>query len=146
LTQITPVAIIPPVHISPEAQSLFPRIYEVVKQVPWGRVTTYGAVAQVVGPGCDARLVGYAMAGVNDPDVPWQRVINAKGAISPRAGRGAEIQRKRLEAEGVAFDERGRIDFERFGWRGPDPDWAAQHGFYTLPPTEQSPSQSSMFD
>jgi methylated-DNA-protein-cysteine methyltransferase-like protein len=133
------------VNISPEAQSLFPRIYEVVKQVPWGKVTTYGAVAQIVGAGCDARLVGYAMAGVNDPEVPWQRVINAKGMISPRAGRGADIQRKRLEAEGVEFDERVRIDFDRFGWRGPDPEWAAQHGYHALKQSEEKPIQPDLF-
>ena len=133
-------------NISPEAQSLFPRIYEVVKQVPWGQVTTYGAVAQIVGAGCDARLVGYAMAGVNDPEVPWQRVINAKGTISPRAGRGAELQRKRLEAEGVEFDERERIDLDRFGWRGPDPDWASQFGYQTLMSREEKPDQPGLFD
>ena len=131
--------------ITPQLEALFPRIYEVVKQVPWGNVTTYGAVAQIVGAGCDARLVGYAMAGVNDPDVPWQRVINAKGTISPRAGRGAEIQRRRLEGEGVEFDEHGRVDFERFGWRGPDPDWARQHGYQTLKPKEDKPNQASLF-
>ena len=133
-------------NITPELEALFPRIYEVVKQVPWGTVTTYGAVAQIVGAGCDARLVGYAMAGVNDPDVPWQRVINAQGKISPRAGRGAEIQRKRLEAEGVEFDERGRIDLDRFGWRGPDAEWARQHGYHTLQPKEEKPGQASLFD
>ena len=131
-------------NITPELEALFPRIYEVVKQVPWGTVTTYGAVAQIVGAGCDARLVGYAMAGVNDPDVPWQRVINAQGKISPRAGRGAEIQRKRLEAEGVEFDERGRVDFERFGWRGPDPEWATQRGYHALKPNDERPDQLNL--
>ncbi len=135
----------PAVDISPEAQSLFPRIYEVVKQVPWGTVTTYGSVAQIVGAGCDARMVGYAMAGVSDPEVPWQRVINAKGTISPRAGRGAELQRKRLEAEGVEFDARSRIDLDRFGWRGPDPEWAKQRGYHTLRPGEEKPDQPSLF-
>lgn len=132
--------------LSAEQKSLFPRIYEVVKQVPWGKVTTYGAVAQIVGAGCDARLVGYAMAGVSDPEVPWQRVINAQGKISPRAGRGAEIQRKRLEAEGVEFDERGRIDFDRFGWSGPDPEWAAQRGYHTLMSKQNKPDQPGLFD
>jgi len=134
------------VDISPEAQSLFPRVYEVVKQAPWGKVTTYGAVAQIVGRGCDARLVGYAMAGLRDDDVPWQRVINAQGKISPRAGRGADIQRMRLEAEGVEFDERGRIDFDRFGWGGPDPEWAREHGYHTLNPKEDGPDQPGLFD
>jgi len=143
LTPLPAAIIMPAVHIDPQLQSLFPRIYDVVKQVPWGKVTTYGAIAQIVGAGCDARLVGYAMAGVNDPEVPWQRVINAKGTISPRAGRGAEIQHKRLEAEGVEFDERGRIDLNRFAWRGPDPEWARQHGYHTLKASDE-PDQPSL--
>lgn len=101
-------------------RQLFLRIYRVVEQVPRGTVTTYGSVAKFVGAGCDARLVGYAMAGVQDASVPWHRVINAKGKISSRAGRGAEIQRKRLEAEGIDFDTRGRIDLEKYDWSGPD--------------------------
>jgi methylated-DNA-protein-cysteine methyltransferase-like protein len=134
-----------PGNLRPELEALFPRIYEIVKLVPWGQVTTYGNVASIVGAGCDARLVGYAMAGVNDPEVPWQRVINAKGTISPRAGRGAEIQRKRLEAEGVEFDERNRIDLNRFGWRGPDPEWAKEHGYHPLKQDDAAPDQPSLF-
>jgi methylated-DNA-protein-cysteine methyltransferase-like protein len=132
--------------VTPELEALFPRIYEVVKQVPRGQVTTYGAIAQIVGRGCEARLVGYAMAGVDDPDVPWQRVINAQGKISPRAGRGAELQRMRLEAEGITFDARGRIDLERFGWSGPDAAWAAQHGYQTMKAKEDKSSQPGLFD
>lgn len=113
-------------------EKLFARIYEVVKLVPRGQVTTYGDVATIVGEGCDARLVGYAMAGLKDDDVPWQRVINSQGKISVRPGRGADIQRKRLEAEGIAFDTRGRVDLARYSWRGPDAEWAKQHGYQTL--------------
>jgi methylated-DNA-protein-cysteine methyltransferase related protein len=128
-----------------QIQHFAPRIYEVVKQVPPGRVTTYGAVAQVVGEeGCDARLVGAAMALVKDPEVPWQRVVNAKGTISTRNERAMLAQRQRLEAEGVTFDARDRIDLERFGWRGPDPDWAAQHGYHLLP-SQEEPDQPSLF-
>ena len=134
------------VDFTPAQKALFARIYEVVKQVPWGQATTYGDVAKIVGAGCDARLVGYAMAGVDDPDVPWQRVINAQGKISPRAGRGPELQRKRLEVEGVEFGSRGRIDLNRFGWRGPDPEWASAHGFQTLAPKEEPPTQPGLFD
>ena len=136
----------PFVHISPDAEKLFPRIFEIARQVPRGSVTTYGAIASIVGAGCDARLVGYAMARVEDPEVPWQRVINAQGKISPRGGSGPELQRKRLEAEGVEFDERGRIDLDRFSWRGPDPDWARQHGYHPLDPREESPRQSRLLD
>jgi methylated-DNA-protein-cysteine methyltransferase related protein len=98
-------------------QALFPRIYAVTRQVPRGKVTTYGDVAQRVGAGCDARLVGYAMANCPD-DVPWQRVINAQGKISLR-GETAAKQRLRLEAEGLTFDPRGRIDLKMYRWAGP---------------------------
>lgn len=98
--------------------AVFPRIYEVVRQTPRGQVTTYGDVARRVGAGCDARLVGYAMANCPD-DVPWQRVINAQGRISLQ-GDPAAKQRRRLEAEGVAFDQRGRIDLKQYRWAGPD--------------------------
>jgi methylated-DNA-protein-cysteine methyltransferase-like protein len=125
-------------------RSLFPRIYEVVKQVPRGQVTTYGDVATIVGAGCDARLAGYAMANCPD-DVPWQRVINAQGRISLRGGTGAERQRLRLEAEGIVFNARGRIDLDRFRWAGPSEEWAAAHGFHTLPRREPPVSQLGLF-
>jgi methylated-DNA-protein-cysteine methyltransferase-like protein len=98
---------------------LFARIYQVVKQVPRGKVANYGQIAQIVGVGCDARTVGYAMASTPEGnDVPWQRIVNREGKIS-LPGKGGEIQRMRLEAEGITFDARGRIDMKRFGWRGP---------------------------
>jgi methylated-DNA-protein-cysteine methyltransferase-like protein len=82
-------------------------------------VVTYGQVAAEVGLPGRARQVGYAMAACpDDEDIPWHRVINARGEISRRAGGRAfeRIQRVLLEAEGVAFDERDRVDLERFGW------------------------------
>ena len=98
---------------------LFARIYEVARQVPPGRVASYGQITEIVGAGCDARMVGYAMAGAPEGgDIPWQRIVNRQGKIS-LPGKGGEIQRMRLEAEGIIFDARGRIDMERFGWRGP---------------------------
>lgn len=102
--------------ISPQQQALFPRIYAIVRQAPRGKVTTYGDVARLVGEGCDARLVGYAMANCPD-DVPWQRVINAQGRISLQSD-SAVKQRMRLEAEGIAFDQRGRIDLQKYRWVG----------------------------
>lgn len=104
-------------QVSQAQQALFPRIYAVTRQVPRGKVTTYGDVAHLVGEGCDARLVGYAMANCPD-DVPWQRVINAQGKISLQ-GDSAAKQRMRLEAEGVVFDQRGRIDLKKYRWAGP---------------------------
>ncbi len=99
--------------------SAYPRFYEIVRRVPTGRVTTYGAVARAAGRPRHARQVGYAMAALpDDHDVPWHRVVNARGEISRRSGPRTHerIQRALLEAEGVRFDERGRIDLEAFGW------------------------------
>ena len=94
-----------------------------VRRIPAGKVTTYGRIAELVG-GCTARMVGYAMAALKRgtaPDVPWQRVINAKGKISVHGdGFGNAIQRAILEDEGVEFDANGRVDLSRFGWFGPD--------------------------
>jgi len=96
------------------------RIYAVVRRIPRGRVATYGQVAWVAGLPRQARLVGYALhaAGVVDR-VPWHRVVNAQGGISARAeGPGASVlQQLRLEHEGVAFDVRGRVRLDRYGWR-----------------------------
>jgi methylated-DNA-protein-cysteine methyltransferase related protein len=112
---------------------LYERIYEVVRQVPAGKVASYGDVAAVVGGACDARTVGYALNEVpkhGGEPVPWQRIISSAGTISTRGVR----QRQLLEEEGIVFDARGRVDMARARWGGPDPDWAAAHGFVTLAP------------
>ena len=99
--------------------SSYDEFYAVARQIPAGRVTTYGAVAAEAGLPGRARQVGYAMAALPDVhDVPWHRVINAKGEVSRRTGGSAfeQIQRNLLEAEGIAFDARGRVDLNRFGW------------------------------
>ncbi len=109
-----------------EQEPLYDQIYAMVRRIPQGKVTTYGRVAELVG-GCTARMVGYAMAALKRgraPDVPWQRVINAKGKISIHGdGIGNAMQRSLLEGEGVQFDENDRIDFERFGWAGPEEEY-----------------------
>jgi methylated-DNA-protein-cysteine methyltransferase-like protein len=95
------------------------RIYAAVRRIPRGRVSTYGAIAALAGLDGHARQVGYALHDLPpDSGVPWHRVVNARGEISPRtAGDSHELQRLLLEAEGVEFDLRGRIDLKRFGWR-----------------------------
>ena len=84
-----------------------------------GKVATYGQVAALAGIPGGARQVGYALhAAGEEIDIPWQRVINAQGRISPRAHPGWEgLQRKILEAEGVVFDPSGRTDLRRFRWQ-----------------------------
>jgi methylated-DNA-protein-cysteine methyltransferase-like protein len=105
----------------------YDRIYEAVRRVPPGRVATYGQIASVAGLGRHARLVGYALNACED-DLPWHRVINARGEISGRSDSFYELlQRERLEAEGIEFDPRGRISLSRFRWQSEeplvDPDW-----------------------
>jgi methylated-DNA-protein-cysteine methyltransferase-like protein len=93
------------------------RIQNVVLRIPKGRVATYGQIARLAGLGGQARLVGYAMHALpTGTRVPWQRVINAQGAIS-LPGKSAIRQRELLEKEGVRFDARGRVDLDRFLWQ-----------------------------
>lgn len=92
----------------------YARIYAVVRRIPAGRVTTYGAVARKVP--CGARQVGYALHALRGgTPLPWHRVLNARGAISLR-GSDAITQRLRLEREGVRFSARGAVDLARYGW------------------------------
>lgn len=126
------------------SDTLYRRIYEVVRHIPSGRVATYGQVAAVVGPEVTARQVGEAMAALRDgspePSVPWQRVINAQGKVS--TGRQ---QQQVLEQEGVIFNTKGCTDLHRFGWQGPDPDWAAAHGFALLHAGRADEQQLNLF-
>jgi methylated-DNA-protein-cysteine methyltransferase-like protein len=122
-------------NLSPaERDTVYAMVWEIARQVPSGQVTTYGQIAAFI-PCPDsippeaylvyrARWAGSAMAACPG-DVPWQRVINAQGKISPR--RGAEMQRTLLENEGVVFDQRDRVDLARFGWRGPADEWLRSH-------------------
>ena len=83
----------------------YDRIYTVVRRIPRGRVATYAQVAELAGLGGHARQVGYALhALTTERAVPWHRVVNARGQISPRADPGGDrIQRQLLEREGVHF-------------------------------------------
>lgn len=98
-------------------------IYGVVRRIPAGRVATYGQVAALAGLPGQARLVGYALhaVAVDDGRIPWHRVLNARGTISLRGEGpgGSVLQRLRLEQEGVHFDGRGRVDFDRVRWTPP---------------------------
>ncbi|MCP5157576.1 MAG: MGMT family protein [Ectothiorhodospiraceae bacterium] len=105
-----------------DAGSVYDRIYAWVTRIPPGKVATYGQIAALVGR-CTPRMVGYALAALpaERAEVPWQRVVNAAGAVSERGeGGGTDHQQARLRAEGVLLDRRGRIDLERFRWQGPE--------------------------
>ncbi len=111
-------------------QPTYDRVYQVVRQVPLGKVATYGQIAAIVGR-CTARMVGYAMGSLPpESDVPWHRIINAQGKISPRGARlGVLEQQERLEEEGVEFDPGHKIDLSRYRWSGPDLAWLLENGF-----------------
>ena len=94
------------------------RIYAVVRRVPRGRVATYGQIATLAGFRGHARQVGYALnALAHGSSVPWHRVINAQGKVSPRADPSyVTIQQRLLENEGIEIGRGERISLERFGW------------------------------
>lgn len=90
-------------------------IRRVIAAIPRGRVASYGQVAALAGLPGRARLVGRVLAQLPPrSDLPWQRVVNARGEISTR-GETALRQRRLLEAEGVRFSPAGRVDMRRFG-------------------------------
>ncbi len=95
----------------------FSRVYAVVREIPRGRVATYGQVARLLGLHRGARAVGWALRALPDRlerRVPWHRVVGAGGRIASRPGPGPSLQRRRLAAEGVRF--RGqRVDIARHG-------------------------------
>jgi methylated-DNA-protein-cysteine methyltransferase-like protein len=94
------------------------RVFEIVRQIPAGQVTTYGRIARLLGAGT-ARMVGMALASLPpNTQVPWHRVINAQGRISPRGiGNDSAEQRRLLEQEQVRFDANGRTDLTTYLWR-----------------------------
>jgi methylated-DNA-protein-cysteine methyltransferase-like protein len=105
--------------MAPAPQSTYTRIYAVVRRIPYGRVATYGQVAELAGLPGHARQVGYALHALRSSTaVPWHRVINASGGISLRAVPGVELtQRQLLEQEGVGFDLRDRVRLSAVRWR-----------------------------
>ena len=95
----------------------FTRIFTIVSAIPYGRVATYGQIAEMV-PFSSARIVGFALASLNgsQEDVPWHRVVNHNGEISPRGLDQMLAQKELLASEGVKWNKKGRIDFKAYGW------------------------------
>ncbi len=93
--------------------------YRIIEQIPEGRVATYGQIAALAGHPRHARQVGYALAALpQNSDIPWFRVVNARGEISPRGSSGCDdYQRLLLENEGIAFGLNGRIVMRQFQWQ-----------------------------
>ncbi len=101
-------------------------IRDLVAEIPPGSVASYGMVASLCA-GVTPRLVGFAMAGLpSGTDIPWHRVINASGGISPRPG--ADLQRIRLEEEGITFTRGGKVNWSLYAWDGPSDSWLSARG------------------
>jgi methylated-DNA-protein-cysteine methyltransferase-like protein len=125
---------------SPNTYAFNEKVWDIVRQIPPGRVTSYGQIAAMIPPpermdpksydAFAARWVGGAMAAC-PKDVPWQRVINSQGKLSLRSG--AEQQHMLLMDEGVVFNDCGRVDLKKFGWQGPTEDWLRTNGLYPPP-------------
>ena len=99
--------------------SVFERIYDVVKQIPKGKVATYGYVALKAGNPRWARVVGYALHNNPAPGViPCHRVVNREGKVAEAfAFGGGDTQRALLEKEGIVFEGDGTVDLKKYGWQ-----------------------------
>ena len=128
----------------PNPRRFFAAVWDIVRLIPAGRVSSYGQIASMIPPDSDAdpvhmrrlapRWVGTAMRKTpRGKNIPWHRVINSGGGISfPAGSPQAEEQRRLLEMEGVQFDRHGKVDFEQVAWQGPDEDTLRRHNL--LPP------------
>ena len=99
----------------------YEKIYAVVRQIPAGRVATYGQIAELAGLFGKPRVVGYALFRIAQPpeDIPWHRVVNAKGEVSYSQVRNGSdyLQRSLLEDEGIEFQPSGKLDLLRYRWQ-----------------------------
>ncbi len=101
------------------------RVYEIVRQIPAGKVMTYGGIAEILGEGYTPRTVGYVMHGADIENVPWQRVINSQGSCSTgKMTMPLNLQQSILESEGVIFSEKRKCDLKNYLWfpDGYEPD------------------------
>ena len=103
-------------------ENFFDRVYEVARKIPYGRVTTYGAIAKYLGAARSARMVGWAMnASHNDPTVPAHRVVNRVGLLSGKHHfQGSNLMQQLLENEGVVVKENLVQNFESLFWNPAD--------------------------
>lgn len=100
-----------------ESINFFEKVREVVKQVPYGRVTSYGAIAKYLGAPRSARMVGYAINGMSEIDLPAHRVVNRKGLLTGKHHfQGSNLMQQLLENEGVKIIENQVQDFEKLFW------------------------------
>ncbi|MBU2950754.1 MGMT family protein [Tamlana agarivorans] len=107
--------------MKPETLNFFERVYEVAKQIPYGRVTSYGAIAVYLGVERGARMVGYAMNNAHGKDVPAHRVVNRKGLLTGKHHfEGTNLMQQLLESEGVEVVENQIQNFDYVFWNPSD--------------------------
>jgi methylated-DNA-protein-cysteine methyltransferase-like protein len=99
--------------------NFFERVYVIVRQIPYGKVTSYGAIAKALGTARSARMVGWAMNGChNMDDVPAHRVVNRKGLLSGKHHfDGTNLMQQLLENEGIEVKDNQIVDFEKHFWQ-----------------------------
>lgn len=107
--------------MKPETLSFFERVYDVVRQIPYGKVTSYGAIAKHLGAVKSARLVGYAMNASHGKDVPAHRVVNRKGLLTGKHHfEGTNLMQQLLENEGIEVVENQIQNLESVFWKPPE--------------------------
>ncbi|WP_339894975.1 MGMT family protein [uncultured Algibacter sp.] len=103
--------------MKPETLNFFDKVYEVAKLIPYGRVTSYGAIATYLGAARSARMVGYAMNGSHSKDVPAHRVVNRKGLLTGKHHfDGTNLMQQLLESEGIAVIENQIQNLDKIFW------------------------------
>jgi methylated-DNA-protein-cysteine methyltransferase-like protein len=150
--------------VLPDRPGFYALVWEIVKQIPAGRVTTFSQVASMIPPPEGVKAEDYAKLGarwvgdalnrvslVDEPTIPWHRVINVRGTSSlPENSEGAALQRGRLRADGVMPADSEAVDLALYGWEGPDPAWLAERDLLPPKPIKpnaegDSPSQMRLF-
>jgi methylated-DNA-protein-cysteine methyltransferase-like protein len=103
--------------MKPETLNFFDRVYDVVKLIPFGKVTSYGAIANYLGAKRSARLVGYAMNSSHGKDVPAHRVVNRKGLLTGKHHfEGTNLMQQLLESEGIVVEDNQIQDLDTVFW------------------------------
>ena len=103
---------------NPDNDNFFERVYDIARQIPYGKVTSYGAIAKVLGSARSARMVGWAMNATGErEDVPAHRVVNRKGLLTGKHHfDGTNLMQQLLESEGVKIKDNQIVDLEKHVW------------------------------
>ena len=105
-------------NYAPKTENFFQKVYEVARLIPYGRVTSYGAIGKYLGAARSARMVGWAMNGAGKyPDVPAHRVLNRQGILTGKNHfSGTHLMQQLLENEGIKVEEDQVVDFKKHFW------------------------------